>query len=182
MNYRDNTQSMLPGYRERIIHIRLDETQGEGGVNLNMSGTTIMAIDRKGSAAGVLLSCQFNFEHHQWVRFRVLMGQLEEHLSTMREALTVIAPLTAAQVGDATQTNNGVADLPLPMYRNLVETRVGIGYPFPPFTRDDEQQWRKQAIERIDALCSLLQAWSAEEFFAKEPPIPVSILRVTPEL
>ena len=33
-NWRDNTQARMPGFRERIIHIKL--SSGEGGLNLAM--------------------------------------------------------------------------------------------------------------------------------------------------
>lgn len=45
-NYRDDTQSRLPSYRERIVQVRLDED--EGGLNLNMPEETIREIEGKG--------------------------------------------------------------------------------------------------------------------------------------
>jgi hypothetical protein len=43
-----------------------------------MPSETIDNVMRKGLLAGETLVTRLNFEHHQWVRFRVLMAQLEE--------------------------------------------------------------------------------------------------------
>jgi hypothetical protein len=84
-NYRDNTQSVLPGYRERIVQVRLHDH--EGGLNLAMPDTAVAAIVKKGEDAGKLLVDDFNFQHHQWVRFRVLMMQVETRLAEMAKTL-----------------------------------------------------------------------------------------------
>ena len=72
-NYRDTSQARLPSYRERVVQIRL--ARDEGGINLTMPPATIARLIRLGEEAADALLTEFNFEHHQWVRLRVLMEQ-----------------------------------------------------------------------------------------------------------
>jgi hypothetical protein len=58
-NYRDNSQSLLPSYRERVVQVRLEE--GEGGLNLAMDSKTIAKIVDKGDRAGEVLCDGFDF-------------------------------------------------------------------------------------------------------------------------
>lgn len=87
-NYRDNMQSRLPSYQERIVQIRLEA--GEGGLNLTMSKKTIDDMIERGREAGGLLKTRFEFDHHRWVRLRVLMNQIEAQLERARAALDSI--------------------------------------------------------------------------------------------
>jgi len=77
MAYRDTMQSELPGFRERIVEIRL--TNDEGGLNLDMDPKRIQRLADKGAKAGELLRA-FNFDEHRWVRLQVLMPPLAEEL------------------------------------------------------------------------------------------------------
>ena len=86
-NYRDNMQSRLPSYQERVVQVRLEAD--EGGLNLAMDTETIARITERGKEAGELLKT-FRFDHHQWVRLRVLMNQLEEQLEGAKGALDTI--------------------------------------------------------------------------------------------
>jgi len=80
-NYRDTMQSTLPSYRERIIQIRLKDS--EGGLNLNMPRQTIEHLKAEGANAGQKLLNDFQFEHHQWVRLKVMVGLLEMQLKSV---------------------------------------------------------------------------------------------------
>jgi predicted acylesterase/phospholipase RssA len=75
---REVLQSTLPGYRERIVEIRLAKT--EGGLNLNMSPATIQTLLDRGEEAGTTLVGQFQFGHHRWVRLLTLLAELECNL------------------------------------------------------------------------------------------------------
>jgi hypothetical protein len=62
----------------------------EGGLNLNMPQTVIEGMQVKGLEAGEMLCGErFSFEHHQWVRLRVLMGLLKKNLPEMKESLNM---------------------------------------------------------------------------------------------
>jgi hypothetical protein len=84
-NYRDNTQSMLPSFRERIAHLRL--SNDEGGLNLTMGADVIKRVKDKGTAAGALFR-DFNFDHHRWVRLLVLMADIEANLEELVKSNT----------------------------------------------------------------------------------------------
>ncbi len=77
MSYRDTMQSELPGFRERIVEIRL--TKDEGGLNLDMEPARIEQLAKKGAEAGQILRA-FDFAEHRWVRLQVLMPPLADEL------------------------------------------------------------------------------------------------------
>ena len=82
MSYRDTMQTQLPGFRERIVEIRL--TPEEGGLNLDMDPARIDRMIAKGAEAGALLRDQFNFSEHRWVRLQALMPPLAEEVEHLR--------------------------------------------------------------------------------------------------
>ena len=156
-NYRDNTQSRLPSYRERVVQIRLDEE--EGGLNLRMPDATIQEIESKGErAASELLG--FHFDQHLWVRFRVLMNLLETHLE---EANQVFDSASLAALLD----NEQGAEFP---YARTLEWRA-------------EAQRR---IRELSDLLERWQAadpdGGSQFFFPVSDADPGPELRVTPEL
>lgn len=81
----------VPGYRDRIVHIRM--LAGEGGLNLAMKDTTLEALDARGRLAGKVIADRFrpgretdllyggklklNWSNHRFVRFRSFMAALE---------------------------------------------------------------------------------------------------------
>jgi hypothetical protein len=156
-NYRDNMQAMLPSYRERIIQIRLSDK--EGGLNIDMTPKTIKSIFGKGDKAGDCLSDpeKFKFEYHQWVRFRVLMKQMEASLNEMNEVIR----------------DNEI-------YKNLVNRKFdSTGYPYPP----GDDKWLGEVINRLLSIGKEIGRWKPRDLFvtAKNPPVPEQKLRVTPE-
>jgi len=164
-NYRDRTQSMLPSYRDRIVSIRF--SPGEGGLNLGMGAERIGSIRRKGQAAGRMLR-NFTFDEHRWVRFLVLLDQLEAELFKLRERFA----------------------RPLP-YEDLLVERVARGYPY-----HRSLAWRQEALARMDFLLRTVEqwgdrqstwsaghpGWGDERFFEKDEPKPEGSLRVTPKV
>ena len=90
-NWADTELMALPGYRDRIVHVKL--ASNEGGLNLNMPPETIAAVSARGELAGELLSARFapnpgkdpktgkeielTWDNHRWVRYRSLMAALE---------------------------------------------------------------------------------------------------------
>jgi len=153
-NYRDNTQSMLPSYRERVVQVRLSEN--EGGLNLSMDNETIKNVKDKGKKAGEKILTDFNFKHHQWVRFQVLMGLLETELTKMEHVLREIDCKSLAK--EQLDGNNKY-----------------------PYRRDET--WCGEALERVQKMQDLVEGWSDSPIFVgKGTPLPKPVLRVTPEL
>ena len=90
-NSADTAQMFLPGYRDRIVHIAMQEH--EGGLNLDMPQEIIEALGMRGELAGRLLTERFapdvhvetrtgepialDWNNHRWVRYRMFMASLE---------------------------------------------------------------------------------------------------------
>jgi hypothetical protein len=157
-NYRDTTQSNLPGYRERIVQLRLSDN--EGGLNLAMDTATIAQVMTKGDAAGNLLCKNFNFEHHQWVRFRVLMGLLEEKLGQMEK----------------NALSSGKFD-----FEKLLQTNQSCPYSYPV----PDTLYVQKAMECVDRIrASVQQYWceAGSPSLNDQAPQPEAALRTTPQL
>jgi len=90
-NWNDNTQTVLPGYRDRIVTVFLDTD--EGGLNLDMPPDILERLRARGAAAGTLIASHFeapsllgpdigmNWENHRWLRLRSTMGALKDYLA-----------------------------------------------------------------------------------------------------
>lgn len=154
-NYRDNAQSMLPSYRERIVQIRLSED--EGGLNLAMPSSTIENVMEKGKSAGELLK-NFDFEVHQWVRFRVLMKQMEFSLN---------------KLDDVINKN--------PFYlRTLMNRPLNTHFPY-----QRDEVWLEQAERRLRQMGELVSEFKKATppiLFEEDAPLPEPVLRVMPEI
>jgi hypothetical protein len=89
-NWRDNAQSQLPGFRDRVARIKLDK--GEGGLNLAMKSEKILELSERGKCAGDALVDLFagspstpadpseHWNDHRFVRYRTSMSLLERFL------------------------------------------------------------------------------------------------------
>lgn len=158
-NWQDNTQSLVPGFRDRIVHIYLSAE--EGGLNLNMPPSLLTKLAARGTCAGQRLIANFdapnpsscapgiaqttNWENHRVVRYRTAMALLENWLRQFSVAFT-------------------------PQYQSLVARPLGTApcaYPW-----SDEQQ-RSFACDATAELLSLNGAWAAAgQSFADGAPRP----------
>jgi predicted acylesterase/phospholipase RssA len=86
-NWRDNAQALLPGYRDRVVDIKL--AKGEGGLNLTMKSAKITELNERGKCAGDQLVSLFvgdgtskprHWNDHRYVRYRTMMAVLERLL------------------------------------------------------------------------------------------------------
>lgn len=82
-DWQDNLQSALPGYRERIVHIGLEEE--EGGLNIAMDEPAIRRLSDLGRQAGERLK-EFDLDAHRWRRFLVAMARMEQTLDEVASA------------------------------------------------------------------------------------------------
>lgn len=82
-DWQDNLQSVLPGYRERIVHIGLEEE--EGGLNIAMEEPTIRRLADLGRQAGERLE-EFDLDAHRWRRFLVAMARVEQTLDDVAQS------------------------------------------------------------------------------------------------
>ena len=71
----DNAQSTLPGYRDRIVQVRL--RADEGGMNLQMPDAVVRRAAEKGRQAAELLRRRFDFDDHRWIRYLTVIGRMQ---------------------------------------------------------------------------------------------------------
>lgn len=169
-NWRDNTQTRMPGFRDRIAHVCLGP--GEGGLNLDMDGTTMAAIAASGEEAAELLASRFapestatlDWENHRWVRFRSTLASLEEMLSKLGPRL---APdYEPPQPGDAN-------------YAELVARAIDA---LPSYKWTSEAR-REDAIRAASELRELAASWlEVPRRFEKGAPKPMPELRARPKI
>jgi hypothetical protein len=144
----DNLQTMLPGYRERIVQVRFNE--GEGGMNLAMDSSTISTIALKGKMAGEQLRYKFDFDHHRWTRFLVLMSQLEKELEKMGK--TFIYQPGVGKDPDYLSYEQLLA-------HDALDPDSNRRSEFP-YKRDHE--WRMQALMRTRQMLRVIELWEEE--------------------
>jgi hypothetical protein len=128
----------------------------EGGMNITMPAEVIEKIMKLGTLAGEKLN-GFDFEQHRWVRFVVIMAELERELMELLRTLT-----------------GGKDDT----YERLLREDDLSKFPF---TRD--QPWRQQAVTRIAKIRENLQAIYPERkaFFNDDlVPVPRPVKRLVP--
>jgi predicted acylesterase/phospholipase RssA len=92
-NWMDNLQSMVPGYRDRLVHVYLDKL--EGGLNLNMPSEIVTALSGYGELAAEKLIDHFlegkdngdmtvmTWDNHRWIRYRSTMALVETFLADL---------------------------------------------------------------------------------------------------
>ncbi|RKH11046.1 hypothetical protein D7V97_12260 [Corallococcus sp. CA053C] len=189
MSYRDNAQSGLPSYRERIVQVFLEKK--EGGLNLDMPAEVIETIQQKGrDAAAELLGrypspLSLHFSEHRWVRMHVLMAELESQLLEMRKLFPE---------GDwKEQLQSRFASL----FEQQLAARQGGGAAS--WYRAKSEPWCDEARHRLDTLLELVEAWeqaqqawkdqlqqagqkAPEAFFADTPPRPRGVLKIMPDV
>ena len=94
-DWSDSTQLGAPGFRDRIVHVRL--TADEGGLNLRMRPELIHRVAARGIEAARVLLAHYahanpppdtvtGWRNHRWVRYRVAMRLIEQALEGIRVA------------------------------------------------------------------------------------------------
>ncbi|RSH82419.1 uncharacterized protein EHS24_007387 [Apiotrichum porosum] len=101
----DQGQVGMPGYRDRIVTVYHDDD--EGGMNLNMKPSTVVALAERGQCAGTHLITKFagsqpgvvaapGWDNHRWLRFRTTAAAMSDALSSFEaEYQSVPAGTTA---------------------------------------------------------------------------------------
>jgi hypothetical protein len=144
----DNVQSMLPGYRERIVQVRF--AVGEGGLNLAMSPDTIERIRTKGETAADKLLCDFDFDQHRWTRFLSLMALLENQLEMMDGAFRQQSANNEWQnYKDLLASQKFQTEVPRPANPNFIYNR--------------DRQWLDQADKMVEELLTVVNCWKNAE-------------------
>jgi predicted acylesterase/phospholipase RssA len=185
-NWADNSQLPMPGYRDRIAHVKLDAS--EGGLNLNMPKTVIENLSERGRIAGARLASQFNspepdtkaaktkgepvmtltWLNHRWVRYRTTMASLETYLFALHETYTQTPPDGGPSYENLVA--RGLQDPPA-SYRLGVDKSKGINQTL-------------FALETTQELMAVVAAWKAKHhdknaasFNSGSVPSPRAVLR-----
>lgn len=91
-NWNDTALSRMPGVRDRVVRVRLED--GEGGMNLNMPKKKIKDVSDRGQEAAKCLIDRFvseastistkGWDEQRWVRLRVLLRMFEKQLPPLK--------------------------------------------------------------------------------------------------
>jgi hypothetical protein len=94
-NWQDQMQLVMPGFRDRIVHVC--HTDQEGGMNLNMPTEIITVLANsgakaaenliKGFAIGGGLASPNAWDNHQRIRVRTLLCLIQQQLETISKGL-----------------------------------------------------------------------------------------------
>jgi Patatin-like phospholipase len=103
-NWRDTLQADLPGFSERVCHIRLRPT--EGGMNLSMPPDVLDGLVNRGRRAGQEVLEHFpaergsSWQQHVFIRYLMLMEQLQEQLQRTSKSFAAFSPDLAGGLPD----------------------------------------------------------------------------------
>jgi hypothetical protein len=170
-NWHDNAQMSVPGFRDRIVHIKMRDT--EGGLNLNMDQAKVAKLSVRGREAGKILRRRFgsnganepmNWNNHRWTRFKTAVPLLRKHLVQMNAAYASSEP-------DATY----------PDYQQLLQRTANdplTGYWWKPAT--NRAPFLSATDDLVKAGGTLSQLPDAP--IEAETPKPVPELRTVPQL
>jgi hypothetical protein len=131
----------LPGFRERVCHIRLGDE--EGGLNLSMDDEAVKGLMMRGAYAGGSFS-SFSFPLHRFTRYLTLMQMLETELKRARDRFGF---------------DRLEGDDPHWFRDQLAAT---IGDPAYPWSNANDAAWCKQARTATQAVFDLASQWGAE--------------------
>lgn len=154
-NWRDALQSELPGFRDRVCQVPLGK--GQGGLNLRMTPEQIGALMKQGEKAADVLTRDFSWERHRFIRYLTLMQLLQQNLHALASPASF--PSFAAD--------------------------VAAGIPGgEPFAGRHGPDWGGPARVQTEDLLALAAGWGpppGQVDFEQQPlPQPVPMMRVVP--
>lgn len=176
-NWNDNSLSRMPGVRDRIARVRL--AKNEGGLNLNMSASEILAVAQRGEQAALELIARFapdpsngaaaaGWDEQRFVRLHSLLKMIETR---------------ALDVATAVDPSCGYSTTFDTLITRATISGAAAGSPSPPgyetlLTQEQEQAIR-DALARLEQLVAGINIQTSELGFK---PIPKPELRVRPPL
>lgn len=166
-NWQDSTQSRVPGYRDRLVHV--SQAKNEGGLNLNMPLDTVKRLAQRGRVAGEQLVARFGtnaetlesgWTEHRWTRFRTCMELTEVWIGRLADSYLHAPP-------------------PDPSFGAIL-TRASKTPPNAYSQTATDQQLSKAAT---DFLVAMRATWKANGTgFDKSAPHPTPALRITAKI
>ena len=159
----DQSQLVMPGYRDRIVTIYHDKA--EGGMNLSMDKPTVDGLVERGQGGAAKLVGSFvhgdGWPNHRWLRFRTATAGLDAWLSSFRNGYD--APNSGYADLAGVDAAGNEADGPLPSYSMTKGRRAAVNV-------------------RTAALVQLASKWSdaPADAFTHKSPSPRPVLRLVP--
>jgi hypothetical protein len=157
MEWQDNLQSTLPGYRDRIVHVGLKPD--EGGLNIAMPPKLVLALGTYGAQAGMDMRDEFDLDEHRWRRFLVAMDRMDHTLD---------------EIATAYNGQGGIESFAAFLNR----------YPNPPNPvsyKDAAREHLETLKSRVADLAELSRRWEAQlQIPDAELPHPKTDLRISP--
>ena len=177
-NWLDNAQQRLPGWRDRVANVGFRE--GEGGLNLYMSGPVIAELSRRGWQAGSLLGVRFarppagpdalSWESHRWVRYRSSLATLSRFLAKICRGWEQ-APCASERPEVCGKPADERA------YLELVDRDLAGPPRHFPFENEAQRECaRRETLRLVD----LVGTWEAGCF--RDAPRPEPVLRIAPDV
>lgn len=177
-NWNDNTVRLMPGFRDRVVRVRLED--GEGGMNLNMEPEIIESLALRGEEAAQKLIDRFaaqslngdqamGWNEHRFVRLSNLIKMIKARAPQLKETLSDNCK-HATRINDLLekigQDENGNAISP-PGYEELMTPK--------------EKEAYREIIKALNDLASAMDNSDYEIPF-KPIPKPEPELRIRPPL
>lgn len=170
----DAAQLVMPGYRDRVVTIYHDKT--EGGMNLSMPAPVVTGLAARGEAAGALLVDKFTgaptgedgsrkelgwgWNNQRWIRFRTATAGLR----------TWLGKFDAAYRGSVTP--------PTLEYSSLAGANAQAAPPSYDYGTVGD---RDAANAHVAELLAMTSAWVADESLLSRAPRPRPALRLVPD-
>ena len=159
-NWRDNLQAGAPGFRERIVSVKL--CADEGGMNLDMPQKRIEDLSARGQLAGQLLT-GFDFPQHAFTRFRAALCALEDYIAEIDRTMNQpVLPQDAPGLGYI----RGTSAAP------------------PAHYKWQHKNIAARSVKALDEICALSQAWkdalTEEDGFCAGAPQPKGTMEIRP--
>lgn len=139
-NWGDTTQAVLPGYRDRIVTVLLDGS--EGGLNLDMPPDVLARLRDRGAAAGALVASRFsdaagrppesrmNWSNHRWLRLRTLLAALQAYLEAYLESYDADSAAWTQLVNDPPEGSYRISSFTAAKMLTLLQNLRALGAEF----------------------------------------------------
>jgi predicted acylesterase/phospholipase RssA len=166
----DTAQMRVPGYRDRIVHVKF--TAEEGGMNLTMPPPVIQALTERGRWSGAKLIKRFHlppgpgelsWDNHRWVRFRSSLAVVGELLQRFAGGYT--KPPEVAGERTYAQLATRSSEEPPSSYR---------------WARNAQRLLAEDATERVVSSAAALDA--SDQSLSEEGPRPEPEARIVPRV
>lgn len=164
-NWQDSAQTIMPGYRERIVRLALKSD--EGGLNLNMSESQIRALTLIGELADKEVRTEFVMDEHRWRRTLAAYSAIEQAFEQLSDEYFAASPESMQEF--------------LARYSEAYASDDPIASSYKPESIAELELLRS----RIDALMGVASSWASnpmrDKWGGSNMPRPSGAIKYVPE-